>query len=175
MAEGARERVASAIVETDLSVVGARTVPLDVIYMDDVVSTVCGMRPGNGVYFSRFGQRREWESPEMTVRQFVGAFGVMSGAEAVDQAREHLQCSEYSDRLGKHILVGSGRLPDFSGVDEGMIYCESLDGGADVCVVLLAREDVVIRLEISTEQSDTSRQTAEALAQQFATHLADAW
>ncbi|MDI6099445.1 hypothetical protein QLQ12_12655 [Actinoplanes sp. NEAU-A12] len=54
-------------------------------YMEDVASHVCGNGPRSGALGTAFGRERLWRDEGVEVRQFTGAYGTITAAEAIGQ------------------------------------------------------------------------------------------
>jgi len=124
---GVEDRIERALIGPAIPVKGAAAVPLSTEWMDDIVTSVCGNRAGEGVNQSRFGRRREWTGPGLSIRHFVGAFGAVTAAQAVEQPRARLGCGTYNDRDGKHRLLGEVILPEYPNINGRLMFCEVVD------------------------------------------------
>ncbi|MET8262183.1 hypothetical protein ACFYPG_32935 [Micromonospora sp. NPDC005553] len=162
------DQVGRVLIGSTPDIDGLKVVPQQSPYADGVLSSVCGMRRGNGVYGTAFGQQREWEAPDLRVMQLAGAWGVTSGAQAVEQVRGKLGCGTYRDREDRYRVLGETQLPRLPGLDGQLMYCEVIDGAdrsvpTHICTLLLARGALVSR--IRTLALDTA--TAERVTKQF--------
>ncbi|WBB57656.1 hypothetical protein [Verrucosispora sp. WMMD573] len=175
-APGVEEQIGEALIGPDLDVVDVRSVPLESPYADDVLSPVCGNRPGGGVYLSAFGQRRQWTGPDLEIEQFSGAWGVIPAAEAVAQVRGKLGCGTYREREGPHRVLGERHLPKLAGLDGQLMFCEVVDEDGPerptyICTALLARDGVATRIQARATGADQAEQLVGELSVQAARAL----
>lgn len=168
----AEDRVGAVLIGPKADIASAVEVPLEVVYMDDIVTSACGNRAGKGVYESRFGQRREWRGPDLGIRQFVGAFASVTARDAVAQSRTHLGCGEYVDRDGEHESLRVVDLPKPPGIDESVMFCEVLNRVNYVCIALLARDDIATRLSVQAKTEPRARQVMGTVVELAAQRLA---
>ncbi|MEV4279595.1 hypothetical protein [Actinoplanes xinjiangensis] len=146
---GAAERVERALLGAD-AVPGRRAVEIAAPWTEDIASDACGNSAAKGAYTSAFGQQRRWMAGRRFVVQFAGAFGTVTAADAVAQADGALECTSYED-LADYSEVRRVPLPPLPSVDRQLMYCERVDQAGDrfhSCTVLLARGDVLTRLEV---------------------------
>ncbi|MEV4808366.1 hypothetical protein [Micromonospora avicenniae] len=162
------EQVGEVLIGPDLDLAGVRIVPLESPYTESVLSHVCGNRPGNGVYMSAFGQRREWTGPDLEIEQFAGAWGATSAAEAVAQVRGVSSCGTYRGRDGLHRVLGERQLPGLPGLDSQLLFCEVIDEEGPerrtyLCTVLLARGGIASRIETRAATAEMAEQVTREL------------
>jgi hypothetical protein len=177
---GVEDRVEPVLIGRQIPLSGVTSVQLSTEWMDDVVTAVCGNRTGNGVYMSAFGQRREWTGSDLTIQHFGGAFGAVTAAQAVEQPRTKLGCGTYKDRDGTHRVLGEVTLPAYAKTDGRLMFCEVVDEQQPsetryLCTALLAREDIVSRIEVRATTRAQSEQVTTTLAALAARTLAAAW
>jgi hypothetical protein len=151
----------------DLDVADVRGVSS--LYADDVLSPVCGNRPGNGVYESAFGQVYEWAAPDVEIEQFAGAWGVIPAAEAVAQVRGKLGCGTYMDRSGLYRVLGERQLPKLAGLDDQLLFCEvTNEEGPErptyLCTALLARGEIASRIQVRGADAERVERVARELS-----------
>ncbi|MFD2764446.1 hypothetical protein [Micromonospora eburnea] len=171
------DQVGRALIGPALDIDGVTEVPLQSPYMDDLLSGVCGTQPGNGVYLSAFGQRREWKAPHLRIQQFAGGWGVSPAAEAVARVRGQLGCGTYRDREGLHRILGERELSRLSGLDDQLMFCEVInEKGPDrptyLCTVLVARGEVASRIQTWAATAERAEQVTRELAAPAAQRLA---
>jgi hypothetical protein len=153
-------------------------VPLPVVHDEDVAGHLCGNGPGFGALVAAFGQERLWREPDFDVetggeiRQFAGAYGRITAAEAIDQVDGRFGCSRYTDVTTEYTDVHRVGLPTLPGVDRKLLYCEESEHGAGRCTLLLARGDVLSRLVVQAATGELAETSARALADDLATALA---
>jgi hypothetical protein len=160
LADGAEDRVEPALIAANAVLPGVAPVALDVVYQDDVASAVCGNRSGPGVYGSMFGQRRRWAGNGLEVEQFAGVFGSVTASEAIAQVSGVLRCGSYRDRDGEHTEIHEVTLPSLPKIDGSLMFCETLNGATHVCTVLLAREDMLSRVEVTSKDEAAAKKAA---------------
>ena len=167
IAGDAAERVEKSLLTT---LPGVAPVPLDPEYSDGIASTVCGNKRGPQAYDSDSGMRREWSGSGTRVFQFVGAFGAVTATQAIDQVAGVLGCGSYSDRDGQYtgvhkVTVRSARLA----------FCETVDGKTAFCTSLLARDDILVRVQVAAPDEATATKTLAGVTSQATQRLAKAW
>ncbi|WP_213455636.1 hypothetical protein [Rhizomonospora bruguierae] len=145
-----------------------------------MVLEVCNNKRGNGVYESNYGQYRMWTGNGVKVRQWVGAFGVITASQAIEQARVKASCDRYQDRQGDHRLLGPESLPKYSKIDGTYMLCEirnerSATDAEHVCFAALAREDVASVIMVEANSHDEAVRAGKQFADQVALQLAAAW
>ncbi|WP_204291741.1 hypothetical protein [Micromonospora gifhornensis] len=171
------DQIGTVLIGSALGIDGVAEVPLQSPYMDDLLSGACGTEPGNGVYLSAFGQRREWKAPHVRIQQFAGGWGVSPAAEAVAQVRGRLGCGTYQDREGLHRVLGERELSPLSGLDDQLMFCEVIneegpEGPTHLCTVLLARGEIASRIQTRAATAERAEQVARELAVPAARRLA---
>ncbi len=175
LVDGAEDRVEPALIAAKAVLPGVAPVALDVVYQDGVASSVCGNRRGSGVYSSMFGQRRRWAGDGLQVEQFAGVFGSVTASEAIAQVGSVLGCGSYRDRAGEHTKIHEVALPSLEKIDGSRMFCETLNGDTHVCTVLLAREDILSRVEVTSKDEAAAKKAAKQLAKSAASAVAAAW
>lgn len=162
-----QDQIGAVLIGPALDVGGVTEVTLQSPYTDDVLDDVCGIERGNGVYMSAFGQQREWEAPQLRIRQFAGAWGVRPAGEAVQQVRERLDCGSYQNREGSYRVLGERTLPRLSGLDDQLMFCEVTgEKGAEpghLCTALLARGAIASRIETRAATAEMAEQVTREL------------
>jgi len=171
------DQIDTVLIGPALDIDGVVAVPLQSPYMDDLLSEVCETQPGNGVYLSAFGQRREWKASDLRIQQFAGGWGVSPAAEAVAQVRGQLGCGTYRDREGLHRILGERELSRLSGLDDQLMFCEVIDendpdGPTHLCTALLARGEIASRIETRAATAERAEQVTRELAAPAAQRLA---
>lgn len=172
---GAEDRVEPALIAAKAVLPGVVSVPLDPIYQDGVASAVCGNRSGPGVYGSMFGQRRRWAGDALKVEQFAGVFGSVTASEAIAQVGGVLGCGSYRDRDGEHTKIHEVALPSLEKIDGRRMFCQTLNGDTYLCTVLLAREDMLSRVVVTSKDEAAATKAAKQLAKTAATAVVAAW
>ncbi|MEU7996184.1 hypothetical protein AB0B83_12720 [Micromonospora sp. NPDC049060] len=157
------DQIGEVLIGPALDVADVRSVPLQSPYTADVLSPVCGNRPGSGVYLSAFGQRREWTGPDLEIEQFSGAWGVIPATEAVAQVRSKLGCGTYQDREGQHRVLGERELPKLARLDSQLLFCEVIDEDGPeqpthLCTALLARGEIATRIQTRAADAERAEQ-----------------
>jgi hypothetical protein len=177
MRSGAAERVGAAMLDQS-AVNWLAPVPLDVPDSEDVAAHVCGNGPGFGALVAAFGQERLWQEPEFDVdtggevRQFTGAYGRITAAEAIGQVEGRLGCERYTDFMTEYTEVRRVALGAIGGIDRQLLYCEESEHGAGRCTLLLAKGDVLTRVVVQGAGVEQATVAARALADDTAAALA---
>ncbi len=154
-------------------------VPLPVAHIEDVAAHLCGNGPGFGALVAAYGQERLWRETDFDVetggeiRQFAGAYGRITAAEAIDQVDERFGCPHYTDSTTEYTEMHRVLLPALPGIDRQLLYCEEFEHGTGRCTLLLARGDVLSRLIVQAADRDQAETWARALADDAATTLAE--
>ncbi|MEU4625372.1 hypothetical protein AB0G04_36050 [Actinoplanes sp. NPDC023801] len=175
---GAAERVKAAMLDRDvitwLEPAGAAPHP-----DEDVAAHVCDNGPGSGAFVAAFGQTRDWWdrdsggfSDERAVRQFVGAYGAVTAADAITQVNGQFSCDRYTDFGNDYTSVGRVGLPELPGVERQLLYCEQDENENGRCTLLLARGDILSRLVVKAATEADAERDARALADDAAAALA---
>jgi hypothetical protein len=153
-------------------------VGLPVAHDEDVAAHLCGNGPGFGALVAAYGQERLWREPDFDVetggevRQFAGAYGRITAAEAIDQVDGRFGCSHYTDFTTEYTEVRRAGLPILPGIDRQLLYCEESEHGAGRCTLLLARGDILNRLIVQAADREQAEISARALADDAAAALA---
>ncbi|MEU4242518.1 hypothetical protein [Actinoplanes sp. NPDC026619] len=170
VASDAPDRVEKSLLTT---LPGLTRVPLDPEYGDDVASPVCGNKQGAQAFSSESGMRREWRGTNTKVHQFAGAFGAVTAAQAVDQVAGKLGCGSYpapdrdgGEYTGVHqVTVPSARLA----------FCETVPAKNAFCTALLARDDILVRIQVAAVDEAAATKELGDVAPRAAESLAKAW
>ncbi|HWS34977.1 MAG TPA: hypothetical protein VN408_19840, partial [Actinoplanes sp.] len=167
---GAAERVEKTLLGP-AAITGMTAVAFDPPYVEDVAAHVCGNGPKSGAVSSVFGQGRVWDGGDREVRQFAGAYGAVTAAEAVTQVDGVLGCGDYTEYVTEYSGVHRAGLPLLSGIDQQSMFCETVDEKASRCTVLLARGDVLTRIESTAATEPDAAGVARTVAGQAAAAL----
>ncbi|GAA0566639.1 hypothetical protein GCM10010172_58130 [Paractinoplanes ferrugineus] len=170
IAADAPDRVEKSLLTT---LPGLDRVAIDPEYADDVASPVCGNKQGPQAYSSESGMRREWRGPQVKVHQFAGAFGAVTAEQAIDQVAGKLACGSYpaQDRdggeyTGVHkVTVPSTRLA----------FCETSPGKNAFCTGLLARDDILVRIQVAAVDEAAATKLLGDVTGQSSEVLRKAW
>ncbi|GAA2660317.1 hypothetical protein [Paractinoplanes durhamensis] len=149
---------------------GLAPVPQDPERSDGIASVVCGNKPGAEAYTSWYGMRREWQGGGTTVRQFAGVFAAPTAAQAIAQVSGVLGCGSYEDREGKFTAVHKVPTPSAD-----LAYCETVNGKSVMCTALLAREDILVRIETGAADEATASKALSDVVPKAAEALTKAW
>ncbi|MEV0901166.1 hypothetical protein [Actinoplanes sp. NPDC049802] len=160
---GAAERVEKALLGPN-AVAGMAAGAFDPPYVEDVASHVCGNGPQLGAVSTVFGQERVWRGGDRGVRQFAGAYGMITAAEAVAQVNGVLGCGEYTEYMIKYAGVHQVDLPKLPGIDQQRMFCETVAKKSSRCTVLLARGDVLTRILARAANQQDAADLARMLA-----------
>lgn len=177
MRSGAAERAESALLDR-AAVNWLMPVTLDMPDTEDVAAHVCDNGPGFGALVAAFGQERLWREEEFDVdtgaevRQFVGAYGRITAAEAIDQVGGRFGCERYSDFGVEYSGIRRVGLAEQPGVDRRMLYCEESGHRAGRCTLLLAKGDILSRVVVQGDTVEQATVSARALADDAAAALA---
>jgi hypothetical protein len=174
---GAAERVEAAMLGPDVLTwmdPASRTPYHD----EDVAAHVCDNGPDSGALVAAFGRARNWKGRDTVesddarvVRQFAGAYGAITAAEAIDQVNGEFGCKRYTDFVDVYTGVGRVGLPELPGVDRQLLYCEQGEDTADRCTLLLARGDILSRITVEAATEAEAERDVRALADDAAEAL----
>ncbi|WP_433789557.1 hypothetical protein [Actinoplanes sp. CA-252034] len=138
--------------------------------VEDVAAHLCGNGPGFGALVAAFGQERVWREPDFDVetgaeiRQFTGAYGRITAAEAIAQVDGRLGCEKYTDEGTEYHDVHPVAPAAAPGVERQLLYCEESEHTAGRCTLLLARGDTLSRVVVQAADSELAETAARALA-----------
>ncbi|GIE81839.1 hypothetical protein Aph02nite_77890 [Actinoplanes philippinensis] len=145
---------------------------------EDVAAHLCGNGPGFGALVAAYGQERVWRERDFDVetggeiRQFAGAYGRITAAEAITQADGRLGCERYTDGGTGYHDVHRVVLPAVTGADRQLLYCEESEHSAGRCTLLLARGDILSRVVVQAADRELAETGARALADDAGAALA---
>jgi hypothetical protein len=175
---GAAERVEAAMLGPDVITWMDPAGPAP-YHDEDVAAHACDNGPDSGALVAAFGRARNWKGRDAdgsddyrVVRQFAGAYGAITAAEAIDQVNGEFGCDRYTDFVDVYTSVGRIGLPELPGVDRQLLYCEQGEDAADRCTLLLARGDVLSRLIVEASSEAEAERDVRALADDAAKALA---
>ncbi|WP_317795585.1 hypothetical protein [Actinoplanes sichuanensis] len=150
---------------------------------EDIASDVCGNSPATGAVVSALGRSVSWQAKtddgswdwRRFIWNYVGAYGTISAADAVEQVDGRLGCGPYiwgDIRLNTSRRVG---LPPLPGIDRQLLFCEQgeqQDEEIAFCTLLLARHDILSRVVVKATTEEEAVTSARALADEAAEALA---
>jgi hypothetical protein len=144
---------------------------------------VCNTRSGNGIFLSASGRSLLWRSADLTVESFAGAFGAVPASTAVEQVKTKFTCTEYSadasdsrilpnqDADGWHRNIRRLDPPPLAGVENAVLFCETVKDVNQRCYAALARRDIVSLVTVTAVTTERAEQVIRSLLAEMATHL----
>jgi hypothetical protein len=184
-APDAGDRTLASLLGPEPPVVGLVAKNPEAQWTDDVVSRVCNTLEGDGIYSSYSGRARLWTSPDLTVQSFVGAFGAVPAATAVEQVKSRFTCAEYTadvdtdgrgipnqDADGWHRNIRRlGPPPPLDGVENAVLFCETVKEVNQRCYAALARRDIVSRVTVTAVTTERAEHVIRSLLDESAARL----